>query len=161
MTPPLARPAHRPAPSSAHQPVRVLLDVVLRAGGLVVCTEVLTSVSGETDALATGLTAFFSLGALSFAASMLDALVRRDRRRLCLVWLAVVAMVGLLETTSYLHMILTGPGAYPSLRWVSPSEIGGTCLLYAILVAVPAAIGIGLGVLIRTLPRTPAAPVRS
>ncbi len=152
MTSPLTHPAHRP--------VRVLLDVVLRAGGLVACAAVVPSLSGETDALASGLTMFFTLAGIAFVAALLDGMFQRDRLRLYLVWVVVVPVVGLVETAIYLRMLLTGPGAYPSLQYVSPGDIGETYLLYAALVGLPAVVGIVLGVLIRPLPAAPAAPVR-
>lgn len=150
---------HRPPPTvSTHRAARTLADVALRAVGLVAAVELLAAFSSETDPLAAGLTAFFALAALAFGIALLDAMLQRDRLRLVLGWAGVALLVAVAEQAVQLHAMVTGPGAYPSLGEAfadTSADLPSSLLLFALLVAVPAAAGIGLGVLIR-----PAAPVR-
>ncbi|WP_375425816.1 hypothetical protein [uncultured Friedmanniella sp.] len=148
-----------PLVHSSHRPLRIALDVVLRAGGLVAAVAALTALADGTDALADGLDVFFKLCVLAFALALLDGLFQRDRLRLYLVWAFVVPLVGLFETADYLRSNLTGPGAYPNLAAIGLSDVAETYVLYAALVGAPAAVGVLLGVLLRPLPATPAPTV--
>lgn len=137
--------------------VRVQFDIVLRAGGLVACTALLSYLSDENDALAGGLTELFTVAALAFAVALLDGLFQRDRSRLAVVWGVVVLVVTALKTAAYVQMILTAPGGYPSLELVPRGDILESFLMWAVLAGLPAIVGLVLGVLVRavTLTRSP------
>lgn len=151
---------HRPSPAvpADHRVARTLLDVALRAVGLVAAVELLAAVSTESDPLAAGLTAFLALSALAFAVALVDGMRQRDRVRLVAGWAGIAVLVAVLEQVVQLRSMVTGPGAYPGLAEAfadTRADLPGSLVLFALLVAVPAAAGIGLGVLIR-----PAAPAR-
>jgi len=131
-----------------------LLDVAVRAPGLVVATSLLTAASGLADSLAGGLLEFFLLATLTLVLALLDGLLQRDRVRLRLVSALLVPTVVLLEMVVDLHRVLTGPGAYPSLELAldaSWPDLVGSLVLYGALVSVPAAWGHGISVALRAL----------
>ncbi len=131
------------------RPVRVLLDIALRAGGLVACAALLSSLSDENDALAAGLTELCTVAVLAFAVALLDGAFRRDRARLVVVWAVVVPLVGSLKTASFVQMVLGEPGGYPSLALVPRGDILESFLTWAVLAGLPAVVGLVLGVAVR------------
>lgn len=152
----------KPSSPTAHRPLRIMLDVVLRAGGLAVGAALVPALSNENDALALGLTVFLVLSTLAFMAALLDGLLQRDRVRVGVVWALVIPGVALLVMADNLRRTLTGPGAYSSLGEALGAARGdqlGTFVFFSLLVGLPAIAGIGLGVVLSLLTPPPATPV--
>lgn len=142
---------------SSYRPLRVAVDVVLRAAGIVALAELLSSLSAQSDALAGGLEMFFVLMVLAFATALLDGIFQRDRVRLIAVWALMGPVVAVVELALDVRRTMSEPGGYPDLATALAAarvEALSSFVLFALLIAVPAAVGVGLGVLLR--PLTPA-----
>lgn len=154
----------KPSSPNAHRPLRIMLDVVLRAGLLAACAALVPTFSNENDGLALGLTIFLVLATVAFGAALLDGLFQRDRVRLGLVWALAIPTFALLEAADDLRRTMTGPGAYSSLDEALAAARGdqvSTFVFYTILIGAPVLAGITLGVVLRLLTPPPATPVRS
>jgi hypothetical protein len=154
----------KPSSPNAHRPLRIMLDVVLRAGGLAVGAALVPALSNENDGLALGLTVFLVLSTLAFVAALLDGLLQRDRLRVGVVWALVIPGVALLEMADDLRRTMTGPGSYSSLGEALGAARGdqlSTFVFFSLLVGLPAIAGIGLGVVLSLLTPPSATPVRS
>ncbi len=134
-----------------------MLDTTLRAAALLAVAEVAPILTGDTDdALAGGLMAMFSLATAALVVALLDGIRQRDRLRLCLLWAVVASVVSLYEIAADLWRSTHGPGSYPSLEiaWtIERADLLGTFVFFALFVAVPAAVGLGLGAVIRMCSR--------
>jgi hypothetical protein len=146
-----------------HRPLRIMLDVVLRAAGLVGLAALAFSLSNQNDALAAGFTFFLILGTLALVAGVLDGLFQRDRVRLGIVWALAIPATALLEMVDDLRRNMTGPGSYATLGEALAAARGdqlSTFVFFSILVGAPVLAGITLGVVLRLVTPPPVTPVR-